>query len=91
VVNKGFIMTVGDGNNLEEAYHAALDDMAALLIEYLGLSFVDTAMLISQAADIKVNQIVNPRVGVRVAFPRALLPADSMFGQKNRRKEWHSM
>jgi amidase len=82
VVNKGFIMTVGDGNNLEEAYHVALDNMAALLIEYLGLSFVDTAMLISQVADIKVNQIVNPRVGVRVAFPRALLPAGSMFGPK---------
>jgi amidase len=82
VVNKEFIMTVGEGKDLEEAYHIALDDMAALLIEYLGLSFVDTAMLISQVADIKVNQIVNPLVGVRVAFPRALLPANNMFGQK---------
>lgn len=82
VVNKDFIMTVGEGKNLEEAYHIALDDMVAMLEKDLNLSFVDATMLVSQAADIKVNQIVNPLVGVRVTFPRALLPAHSMFGQK---------
>jgi hypothetical protein len=35
-----------------------------------------------QAADIQVNQIVNPLVGVRVTFPRALLPSNSMFSRK---------
>lgn len=82
VVNRNFIMTVGEGRNLEEAYHVALDDMVALLMDYLGLSFVDATMLVSQAGDIKINQIVNPLVGVRVVFPRALLPPGSMFSRK---------
>jgi len=82
VVNKNDIMTVGEGRNLEEAYHIALDDMVVMLMKDLDLSFVDATMLASQAADIQVNQIVNPLVGVRVTFPRALLPSNSMFSRK---------
>ena len=82
VVNKNDIMTVGEGKNLEEAYHIALDDMVAMLRKDLDLSFVDATMLASQAADIQVNQIVNPLVGVRVTFPRVLLPSNSMFSRK---------
>jgi len=79
LTNNKFVMTIGEGKNLEEAYHIALDDMVSLLIKYLGLAFLDAAMLVSQAGDIKVNQIVNPLVGVRVAFPRALLPPKSII------------
>ena len=79
IVNKDFIMTIGEGKNLEEAYHIALDDMVVLLMKYLSLNFVDATMLVSQAGDLKVNQIVNPLVGVRVVFPRALLPPKSYY------------
>jgi len=84
LTNQEFVITIGEGKNLEEAYHIALDDMVALLIEYLGLDFLDAAMLVSQVADIKVNQIVNPLVGVRVAFPHALLPSTSILGSRKR-------
>lgn len=76
VVTQSHIMTVGEGRTLEEAYHIALDDMAKILMDCNGLDFLDAVMLISNAADLKINQIVNPMVGVRAAFPKALLGRD---------------
>ena len=71
-------MTIGDGKTLEEAYRIALDDMVELICNKLGLGFIDAAMLISVAADIKINQIVNLKVGVRVVLPLSLLPLSSL-------------
>lgn len=73
VVTESHVMTVGEGRTLEEAYHIALDDMAKIIMGCNGLDFLDAIMLISNAADLKINQIVNPMVGVRAAFPRSLL------------------
>ena len=73
VVTQSHVMTVGEGRTLEEAYHIALDDMAKLIMDRNGLEFLDAVMLISNAADLKINQIVNPMVGVRAALPKALL------------------
>ncbi len=73
VVTQSHVMTVGEGRTLEEAYHIALDDMANLLMDCNGLGFLDAVMLISNAADLKINQIVNPMVGVRAAIPKELL------------------
>ncbi|MEE9399740.1 MAG: acetamidase/formamidase family protein [Dehalococcoidales bacterium] len=75
VVTADEAMTVGDGRNLEEAYRAALDDMVELITAKIGLNYIDTIMLISIAADVRINQIVNTvAMGVRVALPLSLLP-----------------
>ncbi len=73
VITQSHVMTVGEGRTLEEAYHIALDDMAKLIMDCNGLEFLDAVMLISNAADLKINQIVNPMVGVRAALPKELL------------------
>jgi len=73
VVTQSHVMTVGEGRTLEEAYHIALDDMARLIMDRNGLEFLDAVMLISNAADLKINQIVNPMVGVRAVLPKELL------------------
>jgi len=78
VLTANEVMTVGEGLNLEEAYRIALDDMAELVSNKLGLGFVDAAMIVSIAADLRVNQIVNPKVGVRVALPLSILPSGSL-------------
>jgi len=78
VVTAKEVMTVGEGQNLEEAYRIALDDMAELVSKKLNLGFVDAAMIVSIAADLRINQIVNPKVGVRVALPLTLLPPGSL-------------
>ena len=73
VVTQSHVMTVGEGKTLEEAYHIALDDMAKLIMACNGMEFLDAVMLISNAADLNINQIVNPMVGVRAALPKTLL------------------
>lgn len=79
VVTASEVMTVGDGRTLEEACRVALDNMAALITSKLGLNFIDATMLISVAADLRINQIVNTvAVGVRLALPLSLLPQGSI-------------
>jgi amidase len=76
VVTANQLMTVGHGRTLEEAYRIALNDMAELISKELDLDYIDATMLISIAADLKVNQIVNNvAVGVRAALPLSLLPS----------------
>ena len=75
VVTANEVMTVGHGQTLEEACKIALDNMTALITKKLGLDFIDATMLISIAADVRINQIVNTEaVGIRVALPLSLLP-----------------
>ncbi len=79
VVTANEVMTVGHGQTLEEACKIALDNMAALITEKLGLDFIDAAMLISIAADLRINQVVNTvAVGVRVALPLSLIPSKNI-------------
>lgn len=68
------IMTVGHGKTIEDAYSIALNNMATLITKKLELDFIDAIMLISIAADVRINQIVNTvAVGARVALPLSVL------------------
>ncbi len=79
VVTANEVMTVGHGQTLEEACKIALDNMAALITKRLELDFIDAAMLISIAADLRINQIVNTvAVGARVALPLSLIPSKNI-------------
>jgi amidase len=79
LVTDSEVMTVGDGGTLEEACKIALDNMATFVAEKLGLDFVDATMLVSVAADVKINQIVNTvAVGARVAIPLSVLQLRSI-------------
>lgn len=73
VETKKEIMTVADGKTIEKASKIALDNMASLLVKYLDLKYIDAAMLISISADLKICQIVNPRVCVKVVLPKSIL------------------
>jgi amidase len=76
VVTQGSLMTLADGERLEEAFKVALDNMACLMTERLGLTYIDAAMLISAAADARVCELVNPRVAVKVVIPRSIFSID---------------
>ena len=73
VVTDRWVMTTADGLTIEEAHKAALDDMANLLVKRLAMDYVEAAMLISIAGELRICQIINPRVGVKVMIPTTIL------------------
>ncbi len=67
------VMLMADGATLDEAARTGLHHAALLLKERRGLTYGEAAMLVSIAGDLRVCQVVNPRVGVKVAFRRNIL------------------
>jgi amidase len=74
VVNECEVMTIAEGKTLEEASKTALYNMAQLIMDKLRLTFVDSAMLISIVPDLRICQVINPLVSVRVVVPRQIVP-----------------
>ncbi len=68
VLSGGQVITIGDGDSLDEAARLALDDMLALLQADRGWSREKTAMLLSAAADVSVSQLVNARMSAKVTL-----------------------
>lgn len=58
---------------LDEAARLAVDAARTLLVTRGGYSDTDAHMLQSLLCDLRVNQIVNPLLGVRVCIPKRLL------------------
>jgi len=73
VVTDRWVMTTAEGDTLEEAHGIALDDMANLLAMHLHMDYVEAAMLISAVGELRICQIVNPKVGVKVMIPASIL------------------
>lgn len=73
VATSEWVMTSAEGATLEEAHRVALDDMARLLSRRLQLDYAEAAMLISAAGELRICQIVNPKVGVKVMVPTSIL------------------
>lgn len=68
VLSAGRVFTIGDGDDLDEAARAALDDMLALVVADRGWTREEAAMLLSAAADVAVSQLVNARASVKVSL-----------------------
>ncbi|GAA3658268.1 acetamidase/formamidase family protein [Nocardioides ginsengisoli] len=74
VVTGEHTVTIGDGDDLDEAVRLALDDMLALVRAERGWSREHAAMFLSAAADVAVCQVVNARKSARVSLAHDLLP-----------------
>lgn len=62
------MIVLGDGEDLDEAATAALDEMMAIVRADRGWTRERTAMLLSAAADVSVSQLVNARKSVKVSL-----------------------
>lgn len=60
------------GQGLSKAVRLALLDMVGWLHQDKGLSQEEAYVLISLAGDVRIGQIVDPAVTVRVAVPKAI-------------------
>ncbi|MFD1211850.1 acetamidase/formamidase family protein [Arthrobacter sp. GCM10027362] len=68
VLSGGAVITIGDGEDLDEAARHALDDMLELLVADRRWPREKAAMLLSAAADVAVSQLVNARASVKVTL-----------------------
>lgn len=76
VLSGGSVITIGDGDTLDEAARLALDDMLELLQTDRQWSREKTAMLLSAAADVSVSQLVNARVSAKVTLASRYFSAE---------------
>jgi len=73
VATKDEIMTTGEGTTMEEASKGALNAMADLMVNKLGIDYTDAAMLIASAADVRTGLAGYPPYTMRAAIPRSML------------------
>ena len=73
VATKDEIMTTGEGATMEEASKGALNAMADLMVDKLGIDYTDAAMLMASAADVRTGLAGNPPYTMRAAIPRSML------------------
>jgi amidase len=66
------IMTVASAEDLNQAIKIALNDMVGWLQKDKGLSREDAYILTSLTGDVRIGQIVDPAVTVRVAIPKTI-------------------
>ena len=74
VANESEVMTTGEGSTMEEATKVALNGMADLMVDKLGIDYTDAAMLIASAVDVRTGLAGHPPYTMRAAIPRSMLP-----------------
>lgn len=73
VMTSNELMTMGEGQTMEEASRVAMDEMAMLIMHRLHLDAVDAAMLISVAVDARFSYVGGPPYRAKAAIARSLL------------------
>jgi len=68
-------MTVASAKTLDEAIKLALKDMIEILKERKGLTGEEAYVLLGAVGDVKIANVVDPEVTVRVAVPKKVLAA----------------
>lgn len=66
------------GNTLDEACAFAVEAAVNALMKEHDLTFEKAYMLVSLAVDLKINQVVDPKMGVRAVIPKRLISVDSL-------------
>jgi amidase len=73
VVTPTAVMTTGEGQTMEAASRMAVEGMARLLMQELGLDAVDAAMLISAAVDARFSYVGGPPYRAKAVIARSLI------------------
>jgi amidase len=73
VVTATEVMTTGEGQTMEAATTMAVQAMADLLEDTIGVDATEAAMLIACAADVRAGLAGNPPYTMRVAMPKTVL------------------
>ncbi len=76
---RDYYAIIASGTDLDEATHnAALEAVNALMKEH-GYSFEEAYMLASLIVNLRINQAVDPKKGVRAEIPKEYVALDSLL------------
>ncbi|MET1128418.1 MAG: acetamidase/formamidase family protein [Thermoproteota archaeon] len=67
------------GDDLDEAAYRASEEAVRALMKRYGMSFEDAYMLASLVVDLRVNQVVDPKKGVRAEIPKSYVSLSSLL------------
>lgn len=67
---KDHIICIASGKTLDEAAKRTVENMAAFLQNYLGMDLYEAGMLMSAVCDLRISQMVDPLVTVRMELPK---------------------
>ncbi|WP_315116319.1 acetamidase/formamidase family protein [uncultured Clostridium sp.] len=73
VDSKDYLITIASATSYKEAIAEAVDDMVEVLKELFNLKFEDAYRLLGATCDLRISQIVNPLITVKVCAPKEIL------------------
>lgn len=71
--SKDYLITIASANNYKEAIAEAVGDMVEVLKELLNLKFEDAYRILGATCDLRISQVVNPLITVKVCAPKEIL------------------
>lgn len=72
-------MVIASGDSLEDAVYEATSQAVNHIKDSLGLEWEDAYMLASLSVDLKISQVVDPKMTVRAAIPKYILPVQQLI------------
>lgn len=69
ILRPEWVATMGSGKDLDEAAWQATEDMVALVAKFTGRDDESSRQLVNLVGNLRINQIVDPRKGVRMEIP----------------------
>ncbi|MGX6979639.1 acetamidase/formamidase family protein [Vagococcus elongatus] len=76
------INIIGSGETLEVAMKAASSDAVAYISDTLNVSWPQAYVMASQAMDLRISQVVNPRKTIRAEIPKYILTMDELLEKR---------
>lgn len=70
------LMILASGDTLDAALYTATDQAVALIKQALGLTWEDAYILTSLVVDMRISQVVDPKITVRAVIPKYVLSLD---------------
>lgn len=69
------IQCIGCGKNVEDSINDAMRGMLQFVQQQLGLGHLEAAQLLGTFGDIRICQVVDPVINMRVVLPKAIVPS----------------
>lgn len=79
VETKDHTMVIASGDSLEDAVHEATNEATKYIKNSLNVEWEDAYILTSLSVDLKISQVVDPKMTVRAAIPKYLLSTEKLI------------